>query len=260
MRLISSVADQARHASPLRRGRACLTLAAVFLPVLLTAAPPLSPPQQRVEAARKRVQAEPKSWQAYNDLAAGLCRWARDNGDSKLYDQAEAALEHSLQLSPNNYDAQKLQVTVVLGKREFTQALKLAKDLNHKVPDDIAGWGLLVDTNMALGNYAEAERAAQWILDLRPGSSLGFIKAAALREHFGDIEGAIEFFEEANRRTSQNDLDEHAWLLTQNARLQQMAGNPKRAQELLTEALKLFPDSQFASAVMQKGRIAEAKR
>ena len=213
-----------------------------------------------MEAARKRAQAEPKSWQAYNDLAFALCRLARDNQDAKLYDQAEVALQHSLQLSPDNYDARKLKVTILVGEGDLVGALKLAKELNRKVPDDIGTWGLLVDANMALGNYSDAERAAQWILDLRPGSSLGFVKAATLREHFGDIEGAIEFLEEAGRRTSQNDLDERAWLLTQDARLQQMAGNPKRAQELLTEALKLFPDSQLALAGLAKMRIAEAKR
>jgi tetratricopeptide (TPR) repeat protein len=206
------------------------------------------------------LTADPKSWQAYNDVAAALCRAARDKGDVKLYEQADAALGHSFQLSPNNYDAQKLRVTVLLGKHELPQALKLATELNHKVPDDIAGWGLLVDTNMALGNYTEAERAAQWILDLRPGSSLGFTKAAAVREHLGDIEGAAEFLEEANRRTSPNDSDERAWLLTQNARLQLTAGNAKRAEDLLAQALKLFPDSRLAAATLAKVRIAEAKR
>ena len=49
----------------------------------------------------------------------------------------------------------------------------------------------------ALGNYTEAERDCQWILDLRRGSALGFEKAAGLRELFGDNEGAIEFYGEA---------------------------------------------------------------
>jgi len=64
----------------------------------------------------------------------------------------------------------------------------------------------------APANDAEAERDAQWILDLRPGSRLGFVKAAAVRERFGDREGAIEFLDEAARRTSPNDSGERAWL------------------------------------------------
>ena len=205
-----------------------------------------SPVQRRIEAAQKRVQSEPKNAQAYNDLAFALCRGARDSGDVKLYDEADAALQHSLQLSPGNREALKLRVTVLLGKHQFADALKMASDLQVHNHDDITIWGLLVDANVGLGKLDDAERDAQWILDLRSGSSLGFTKAAGLRELFGDPEGAIEFYEEAARRTSQSDLDERAWLITQNARLQLKLGNTQRAQALLSEALTLFPNSQLA--------------
>ncbi len=220
---------------------------------------PPSPVLRRIAAAQKKVQTNPSA-QSYNDLAFALCRQARDNGDQVSYDQANSALEHSLQLSPGNYDAEKLKVTVLLGKHEVTQALKLATALNQRAHDDIGGWGLLVDANIADGNTAEAERDAQWILDLRAGSSLGFEKAAVLRELFGDTEGSIEFFGEAERRTSQNDADGRAWLLTQEARLQAKAANRKRAGELLDQALKLFPDSQLALAELAKLQTSEGNR
>lgn len=205
-----------------------------------------SPVERRIELAQRRIQSEPKNAQAYNELAFALCRAARDNGEVKLYDDADAALQKSLQLSPGNRDAFKLGVTVLLGKHQFAEALKLASDLQVHNHDDITIWGLLVDANVGLGKLDDAERDAQWILDLRSGSSLGFTKAAGLRELFGDPEGAIEFYEEAARRTSQSDLDERAWLMTQNARLQLKLGNTQRAQALLSEALTLFPNSQLA--------------
>jgi len=200
---------------------------------------------------------QPKSAQSYNDLAATLCRKARDNGDMALYEQAGEALRHSFQLSPGNYDAEKLQVTVLIGKRQFSQALKLANEVNRRFRDDIGGWGLLVDANIAVGDFDAAERAAQWILDLRPGSSLGFEKAAVLREIFGDPEGSAEFFDEAYRRTSQNDVEQRSWLLTQNARVQLAEGNRKRAEELLDKALQLYPDSQLAAATLAKVRVSK---
>lgn len=162
---------------------------------------------------------EPKTVQAYNELADGLCRKAHYTGDLALFTQADDALKKSLELSPGNYDAHKLQVVVLLGRHQFQEALRAATELNHKVPDDIANWGLLVDANLALGNDAAAEHDAQWILDLRPGSRLGFLKAAAVRERFGDAEGAIEFLDEAARRTSPNDRDELAWIEKEKARL-----------------------------------------
>lgn len=203
------------------------------------------------------ASAQPESAQSYNEQAAKLCRQARDTGDTALYDQAENALRHSFQLLPGNYEARKLQVTVLLGKGDLNQALKLATELNSSVHDDIAVWGLLVDANVALKNYDAAERDAQWILDLRPGSSLGFEKAAVLRDIFGDPEGSIEFFDEAYRRTSQNDTEQRAWLLAQSARVQLSSGNPKRAAELLEKALQIYPDFQVAAANLAKARASK---
>jgi tetratricopeptide (TPR) repeat protein len=235
-----------------------LRFLALAVASVLLAIAQVSPVQQRIDSAEKRVQSDPKSPQSYNDLAAALCRKARDTQDPALFEHAEAAVQHSLQLSPGNYDAEKLQAAILLGKHDWSHALKLASELNHKVPDDINGWALLVDANFALGNYADAERAAQWILDLRPGSPLGFAKAALIREHLGDVEGAIEFLEEAFRKTPSSDADERAWLLTQTGRLQISAGNCKRADELLSQALALFPDSHLALETLGKLRTARA--
>lgn len=219
----------------------------------------VSPVTRRVEAAEKRIESNPGSPETYNDLAFALLRWARDNDNRSLYEKAETALDRSLRLSPGNYEARKLQVTVLLGKHEFAQALKLASELNHQVPDDIGGWALLVDTNVASGNYAEAERAAQWILDLRPGSSLGFEKAAGLRLLFGDGEGSAEFFTEAFRRTAQGDTDQRAWLLFQCARAELSAGEARRAADLVNQGLTIFPDSQLGLRLLEDVRSAQGR-
>jgi tetratricopeptide (TPR) repeat protein len=226
---------------------------------------PVSYADQRIVAARKDITANPKGFQTYNDLASALCRKARDTSDLSLYKEAGAAVERSLQLSPGNYDALKLQVAVLLGEHEFHQALASAQQLNRKVPDDIAVWAFLVDANAALGNYKEAERDAQWILDLRRASALGFEKAAGLRELFGDKEGAVEFYGEALTRTAESDLDQRAWLITQKARLTLAMGNPKGASDTLAAALRLFPDSQLAALLTAdiqtaNGDKAEAAR
>lgn len=217
----------------------------------------------RIMAAEKRVQSDSKSATFYNELAAAICRKARDTEDISLYDRASEALDRALKLSPGNYDARKLKVVVLLGRHQFRKALELAKELIHTTPDDLGVWALLVDVNIALGDYAEAERDAQWVLDLRPGNTLGFVKAASLREWFGDPEGASEFYHEALRRTSINDLDERAWLCTQNARMQLLLGNLKNAAASLDEARKLDSQSLFAAATLanlrtREGQYAEA--
>jgi predicted Zn-dependent protease len=219
--------------------------------------------QLKISDAQKRIKADSKSWQPYADLAAAYLLLARDTEDVAAYDEAEAAVKHLLQLSPGNYEGQKLEAASLLGRHEFANALKLATELNHKVPDDVTGWSTLVDIHVAIGGYAEAEREAQWILDLRPGSALGFEKAAGLRDLFGDAEGAVEFYQEANRRTSPNNPVQRAWLFSQIARVDLAAEDVKGAQAALDQALALFPQSQIAAAIganieIAQGRYAEA--
>jgi len=222
------------------------------------AAPPLSPADLRIAAARKKVKATPDV-QSYNDLAFALCRKGRDTGDAGQYNEAASVLKRSFELAPGNYEAQKLQAALYLATQQYANALKLATELNHKVPDDIVNWGFLVDANIALGNYTEAERDAQWILDLRAGSALGFEKAAGLREVFGDTAGSIEFYDEANRRTSPNDADQHAWYLTRKADLELASGSTRLAEEVINQALLLFPDSQLAVAALARIRSAQGQ-
>ena len=212
-----------------------------------------------VDSARKTVQADPKTIQGYLDLASALCRRARDSEDIADYAEASATLERALELSPGNYDATKLRVVVLLGRHDFLEALQQATALNRKVRDDITVWGYLVDANMAIGEYGEAEKDAQWILDLRRGSTLGYTKAAELREVFGDLEGAVEFYDEALLRISPNDIEERSWLMTRNARLQLASGNAKRAQDLLEKALTVDPGSQFARGTLANLEASQGK-
>src|SRR5947209_14496499 len=97
----------------------CSSLLALAVTSQLIAVPPSSPADARIAAAQSRVGTNAKSWQPYNDLAAALCRKARDTEDVALYEQADAALQRSLELSPGNYEARKLQAVALLGKHQF---------------------------------------------------------------------------------------------------------------------------------------------
>lgn len=222
-------------------------------------AAPESPSSLRIAAAEKRLQGDSKSAPLHIELAAALCRRARDTDDVRLYERAGAMLERALQLSRGNYEARKLQVTVLLGQHQFGKALEAAKELNRTTPDDLGVWALLVEANVALGDYTEAEKDAQWVLDLRPGNTLGFLKAAELREWFGDLEGASEFYREALRRVAMGDLDERAWLYTQNARVQLELGNLSNAAGSLDEAMKLDAHSLAAAALLARLREREGR-
>lgn len=240
--------------------RSCLSwLLAVSATVLASTDKPALPDPEgaRITAARLAITGNPRSWQPHIDLAEELCRKARDSEEISYYKAAQTELDLALKISPGNYSARKVEAAILLGEGDLLSALKLASQLNRMTPDDTAVWALLAEINSSLGKYSEALRDAQWILDLRPGSSLGFIEAAALRQEHGDPEGAIEFYQEALRRITYGDSVQRAWLLVRIGNVALQSGNVRIAREQFETALKLNPQSRIAAAGLAKVRIAE---
>jgi tetratricopeptide (TPR) repeat protein len=219
----------------------------------------LSPAEQNIANAREAIARKPEQYQGYNVLAAALVRRAQETSDSNYYAQAEAALEKSLQFAPNNFETEKIRVSILLGRHEFPAALEAAQALNKKVPDDVMVYGLLTDANMELGNYKDAEVAAQWMLNLRPGNLPALTRAAKLRELFGDVEGAYELRELALQSTSPADVEERASLLTQMGHLRLASGSANAAEKLLQQAISLVPNYPSALEELAKIRIAETQ-
>ena len=222
-----------------------------------------SPAMRRIDAARKVLASDPTRSDVWNELGWALSRRARETADQAYYAEAWTATERSLQLEPGNLEGRKLQVWILLGQHQFPRAIEAAEQLNRAVPDDVLVYGFLVDGYVELGRYEEAEKAAQWMLDIRPGNVPGLTRAAHLRELFGDHAGAVELMDTAYRRTADTELEDRAWILTQIAHLSLLTCRAEAAERLLNEALALFPDYHYALALLaevrlQQGRPAEA--
>jgi tetratricopeptide (TPR) repeat protein len=218
-----------------------------------------SPAERRIAAARAALEKDPKRASVWNDLALALARRARETADTLFYQEAWVATERSLQVEPGNLEARKHQVWILLGRHEFQRAVDTAEQINRSMPDDVLVYGFLVDGYTELGRYAEAEKAAQWMLDLRPGNVPGLTRAAYLRELFGDHEGAVELMDTAYRRTAEAEVEDRAWILTEIAHLSLLTCRTGAAEALLTEALKLFPDYHYALAQMAELRVAQGR-
>lgn len=218
-----------------------------------------SPAELVIERAQKTIATDPRNHQAFNELALALARRARETANVEFYARAEEALGKSEALSPGNFETGKLRVWVLLGRHEFARAREQAEALNRRAPDDVLTYGLLADAQAELGNYTQAEAAVQWMLDLRPGNVPGLTRAAYLRELFGDIEGAIEAMSQAYQRTPQSEVEDLAWMLTHVAHLELMRGNSDAADQILQQALDLFPDYHYALAQLAKVRTAQGK-
>src|SRR5262249_30781587 len=157
------------------------------------------------------------------------------------------------------FDGERTAVWLLLGKHEFPAALEKAKELNKKMPDDVMLYGFLTDANVELGNYDEAEKAAQWMLNLRPGNMPGITRAAYLRELFGDIDGALELMNMAYQSTPPSETEDRAWILSQIGHLQLASWKISDAESTLEQALAIFPRYHYALQNLSKVRI-EQKR
>ena len=219
----------------------------------------MSPAEQSIAVAQKLIEKNPKNFEAYNALALALSRRARETSDVVFYNQAEDALKKSFEILPNNFDGERTAVWLLLGKHEFGAALEKAKELNKKMPDDVMLYGFLTDANVELGNYNDAEKAAQWMLDLRPGNLPGMTRAAYLRELFGDLDGALELMNMAYQSTPPNEAEDRAWILSQIGHLQLMSGKISDAESTLQQALAIFPGYHYALGNLSKVRIEQKK-
>jgi tetratricopeptide (TPR) repeat protein len=134
-----------------------------------------------------------------------------------------------------------------------------AKKLNLKMPDDVMLYGFLTDANVELGNYKDAEKAAQWMLDLKPGNMPGLTRAAYLRELFGDVEGSLELMNMAYQSTPPGEVEDGAWIVTQMAHLNLAIGRIGEAEKLSQQALTMFPGYHYALGNLAKVRIQQKR-
>jgi len=219
----------------------------------------LSPAEQGIVGARKAINDKPLEYAGYNLLAMALVRRAQETSDAGFYAQAEAAVKKSLAIAPNNFDTEKIEVSILLGEHEYPAALEAAKRLNKRVPDDVMVYGLLADANVELGNYKDAEDSAQWMLNLRPGNRPALIRAAHLRELFGDAEGAYELMELAYQSTPTTETGERAGILTHMGHLRLASGSTDAAEKLFQQALTSFPNYPSALGDLAQVRIAQKR-
>src|SRR5262245_18507055 len=196
-------------------------------------APPASPAEKSIDRARQAIAGAPKSPVGYNDLALALARRARETSDPAFYTRAHEAVDASLALEPDNFGALRARAWVLLGQHDFAAARDVARKLNERAPDDVIVYGLLTDANVELGDYAEAERACQGMLDIRPGNVPAMTRAAYLRELFGDVTGALMLMTDALAQIAPSENEDRAWILTQMGHLHTIEGRYDAAEQAL---------------------------
>jgi len=218
-----------------------------------------SPAEISIQKAQEQIAKQPDHVPYYASLAMAYARRARETSDVAYYAKAEETLQRSFKVAPDNFEALKVQAWLLLGRHEFAKALEAATALNKRVPDDVTVYGYLADANAELGNYDAAVKAAQWMLNIRPGNVAGLTRAAYLRELHGDLTGAMELMHMAYDSTPFQEAEDRAWLLTQIAHLQLLSGNLTESETYATGALGLFPNYHYALGTLAQVRTAQSR-
>jgi len=231
-----------------------ITVAASSLAFGEGVSPAPTPAEVSIQKAQAQIAQKPDHIPYYNALAMAYARRARETSDVAFYQKGEETVAKALELSPGNFEAEKVRVWLLLGRHEFQKALDAATPLNKKVPDDVTVYGYIADANTELGNYPAAVDAIQWMLRIKPGNIAGLTRAAYQREIHGDITGSMELMKMAYDATSYQEFEDRAWLLTQMSHLSLVHGDVKNAELYASGALGLFPAYHYALAALAQVR------
>lgn len=214
-----------------------------------------TPENAEIENAQKVIEKMPDAAAGYNGLAIAYIREARKSGDFSLNSKAETAVNRALEIESDNYDAQRLQASLLLTFHKFQEGLEAGRKLQQKSPQDPFVYGVLTDANVELGNYKEAIDAAQQMVDLRPGME-SYARVSYVRSLHGDSDGAIDAMKMAASIADPMDKEARAWTLTHLGNEYFKVGRYEEAEKQYDIALKVLPDYHFALSGKGTARAA----
>src|SRR5258705_5236885 len=210
---------------------------------------------QRILRALQIVERLPNRSDGYNQLASAYMQKARETTDFAFNAKANEAIDRSLTVEPDNYDALKLKAKLQLTYHRFADALETAHLAQRYRADDHDVWGQITDALVELGDYSGAIKSAQKMVDLRPDSS-AYARVSYLRSLHGDTYGAIQAMDAAVKAANPNDREALAWCRVQLGNELMNAGKLEAAEQEFDEALRNFNDHHLALQAKARARLA----
>lgn len=214
-----------------------------------------SPADRQLQAARAVVRSNESDPKGYNLLAAAYMQKAREAEDFGLNAKALEALDRSLKIAPDNYDALKLRAKVLLTFHRFEEGLETARRAQRINPGDHDNYGAMTDAQEELGDYPAAVEAAQRMVDLRPDTS-SYARVSYLRWLHGDTAGAVEAMRVAAQSANPADPERVAWCHVQLGDALLNTGRAEEAEREFDRALFVFPKYGAALSAKARARVA----
>ncbi len=202
------------------------------------------------------IELEPENYKAKLNLSQAYIQESRITGDHGYYDAAALDLLNDvLANEPKNFDALCCKATVLLSQHHFADALVVAKEALPINPNSAFIYGLMCDSYVELGNYAEAVKMSDKMISIRPDIR-SYARISYLREIHGDLNGAIEACKLAVG-AGYPGLEQTEWSRMILAHLYESTGHLDTAEYHYKVALQERPDYAFAIAGL--GKIEKIK-
>jgi tetratricopeptide (TPR) repeat protein len=209
-------------------------------------------PDAGAAEALREIEKTPSSPVGYQSLAAVYMKRWRETGDPAFIAKSQSAVDRGLGVKPDDQLLRKFNASLHLSSHRFAEALELGKQLESEMPNDQFVYGVLTDANTELGNYPDAVRAAQKMVDLKP-NSVSYARVANIRSLHGDHAGAVEAYKLAAKTADPADHEAQAWCLSQLGNELWKSGKYTEANAVFDEALQIF--AGYHLAVAGKGRV-----
>ncbi|MGW5660506.1 tetratricopeptide repeat protein [Streptomyces sp. NPDC003758] len=178
-----------------------------------------------IRALQAHLRAQPRDYGSWATLGLAYVEQARTKGDPSRYPQAQAALERSLRVRPDNDAALAGRAALAAARHDFTGALDYADQALRQNPFSERALCSRIDALVELGRYADASKAADLADSRHPGVPV-FTRYAYVHELRGDVGTARRVLEQAlATATSRGDIAYVATALGQLAWSQGQYGN-----------------------------------
>jgi tetratricopeptide (TPR) repeat protein len=242
-----------RH-TPLHRQTATPIGPAVGMP----GAPPTTASglQERIDDMERRLRERPGDVSAAVLLADALLREARSTTDGRPANRASEVLKAVLTEDPTQYDALRMLGAIDLSQHRFRDALNVANRAHDLRPTDAWNYGVMGDALIELGEYEKAYEAFDTMMNLRP-SSAAYARVSYARELRGDLQGALQAMDLAEKSTPPQDPESQAWYATHIGELYLKLGRLEEANRAYRQAIFVF--ANYPLAVIGQGKVKVAR-
>jgi tetratricopeptide (TPR) repeat protein len=223
----------------------------------LAFAPEWTSTKVNVQKLYRSMEDDPSDKKSPLNLATIFIQEARITGNYSYYDLAAMRqVDKVLALDANNFQALTYKSLIYLSQHHFAEGLDIANKARQLNPYNSFIYGILVDANVEMGNYADAVSNAEKMISIKPDLR-SYSRISYLREIHGDYPGAIAVMKMAVQAGVNGD-DGTEWTRVQLGHLFENTGALDTAEFEYQQALEFRKG--FAPALAGLGHIAFARK